>query len=266
MKTFRFDSQTNKSLAKKSLARTSLRLSGAVVLGVSFALSGILAGCGDKTATKTNASSTGNERSAYETTTDHAMGNPKAPITVVEYASVTCSHCANWHETVYPEFKTKYVDTGKVRYVYRPFPTPPVDLANAGHLLANCAPNNKFFDLISIQMKRQKQIFGSSDIKGEYIAMAKSAGMSEDDFDKCMQNEELMDRLQKIIEMGVNDGVTGTPTFFINGKKVKAFTIEDFDKEFAVVLGLPAPKTDAKTDSNKDDTKSEDKESEEKGH
>jgi len=84
---------------------------------------------------------------------DHAIGNPDAKVTVVEYASVTCGHCANWHTSVYPEFKAQYVDTGKVRYVFREFPTPPQRLAHTGFLIANCADENKFFDNISMKRK-----------------------------------------------------------------------------------------------------------------
>ncbi len=221
-----------------------------IAVGLAFTLG--LAACGDKNTKNTKPSSANMERSAYENANDHAIGNPNAPITVVEYASVTCGVCANWHETVKDDFMEKYVKTGKVRFVYREFPTPPVSLANAGHLLANCAPDDKFFDIIAVQFKRQKQIFSSSDIKGEYIKMAKSVGMSEEDFEKCMQNEEEMNRLESIIEEGINAGVTGTPTFFINGKKEKVYTIEDFDKKFAEILGEPVPQT-KKDDEKQDD-------------
>ncbi len=230
----------NDSFAKTAIGRTAIKMSVVCVLGAAL----IVAACGEKP--KKSGKTANNGRSAYENANDHALGNPKAPITVVEYASVTCGHCANWAMSVWPEFKKKYIDTGKIRYVYREFPTPPVDLANAGHLLANCAPDDKFFNIIHVQFERQKQIFASNDIKGEYVAMAKSVGMSEDDFDQCMQNEEEMNRLQAIIEEGINDGVEGTPSFFINGKKEKVYMLEDFDKKFAEILGEPIPKTNAK--------------------
>ncbi len=204
----------------------------------------LLSACGDKTAQTTKGSTDG--RSSYETASDHALGDPAAPITVVEYASVTCGACANWNNNVWYDFRTKYVDTGKVRFVYREFPTAPVDLAMAGHLIANCAPEEKFFDLIHVQFKRQREILSSTDIKGEYVRLAKSAGMSEADFEVCMSNEAEIERLNGVISAGVDAGVTGTPTFFINGEKyARIFKLEEFDKAFAEILGEPIPEPEA---------------------
>lgn len=203
----------------------------------------VLSACGDK-ATSTTSAPAVDGRSSFETVSDHALGNPDAPITVVEYASVTCGHCANWNNTVWDDFREKYVDSGKVRYVYREFPTAPVSLATAGHLLANCAGDDKFFDMIHVQFKRQQDIMTSSDVKGEYIKLAKLAGMNEQDFETCMTNEAEIARLDEIVKAGFEAGVTGTPSFFVNGKKVKAFLIEDFDKAFAEALGEPLPETD----------------------
>ncbi len=210
----------------------------------------VLSACSDK-ATSTSQNTDG-KRTSYEVSTDHALGSVDAPITVVEYASVTCGACANWHTTVWPEFQEKYVDTGKVRFIYREFPTGNVSLANVGHLLANCAGPDKFFGMISVQMKRQNQILSAGrNVKAEYVALAKSAGMTEADFDACMSNQEQTERLQSVLDGGVNAGVNGTPTFFVNGKKEQIFTIEDFDKTFAPILGEPVPtdKTSEKTEN-----------------
>jgi len=199
----------------------------------------LLAACGDKGTKTTSGSVDG--RSIYEVAGDHALGDANAPVTVVEYASVVCAHCANWDKTVWDGFREKYVDTGKVRYVFREFPTSPVTLANAGHLLANCAGEDKFFDMIHIQFKRQREILTSSDVKGEYVRLAKSAGMSEADFEACMTNETEIARLDKVMEDGFAAGVGGTPTFFINGSKKDVYKLEDFDKEIAKALGEPIP-------------------------
>ncbi|MCF6220199.1 MAG: DsbA family protein [Robiginitomaculum sp.] len=210
----------------------------------------VLSACSDK-ATSTSQNTDG-KRTSYEVSTDHALGSVDAPITVVEYASVTCGACANWHTTVWPDFQTKYVDTGKVRFIYREFPTGNVSLANVGHLLANCAGPDKFFGMISVQMKRQNQILSAGrNVKAEYVALAKSAGMTEADFDACMSNQEQTERLQSVLDGGVNAGVNGTPTFFVNGKKEQIFTIEDFDKTFAPILGEPVPtdETSEKTEN-----------------
>jgi len=223
---------------------------------VSFAKTTLLVGasallinaCSDNS-TSTTQSANG-KLAAFEVATDHALGDVNAPITVVEYASVTCGHCANWHTSVWPDLKSKYVDTGKVRYIYREFPTGNVSLANVGHLLANCAGEDKFFGMIGVQMKRQNQILGAgSKVKDEYVALAKSAGMSEADFDACMSNQDQIDRLNAVADAGSNAGVTGTPTFFINGTKEQVFTIEDFDKILAPLLGETSPEADPKADA-----------------
>lgn len=201
-----------------------------------------LAACGDKSAKATKSKVAG--KSGFELANDHGVGDPNAPITVVEYASVTCGHCSNWYNTIWDDFRKTFIDTGKVRYVFREFPTPPVELAHAGHLIANCAPDDKFFSIIGVQFKRQREILTSNDIKKEYIDLAKMAGMNEKEFEACMVNEEENARLAKVEEDGFNMGVTGTPTFFINGKKYSAnevYKVEDFAKVFAEILGEPAP-------------------------
>lgn len=199
---------------------------------ISIAAITMLAACSDAKST----SGIVDARTSYETADDHALGNPDAKITVVEYASVTCPHCANWHETVWPDFREKYVDTGKVRYVFREFPTPPADLARAGFLVANCAPEDKFFNILHVQFKRQREILTSSDIRGEYVLLAKSAGMNEADFDACMANEVENERLNTVINTAFDAGVRSAPTFFINDKKHEVFKLEDFDRMFAEIL------------------------------
>ena len=200
----------------------------------------LLSACGDK---KEKAASTNtNAPTAYTVAGDHIMGNPDAPITVVEYASVTCAHCATWGTTIFPEFEKKFVDTGKVRYVFREFPTPPAELAMAGHLIANCAAEDKFFDIIHVQFKRQREILTAPDKKAEYTKLAKTAGV---DFDTCMADEAEINRLTKVIDDGINIGVGVTPTFIINGKLSKGvYSIESFEKAFAETLGEPIPETD----------------------
>lgn len=200
----------------------------------------MLAACGgDGKATPTSGGA-----SDYEVAGDHATGNADAKVTVVEYASVTCGHCATWHTQVYPEFKTKYVDTGKVRYVFREFPTPPENLATAGFMIANCAADDKFFDNIMLQFKRQKQIFdaaGKGTVRDMYVSIAKSAGLSEEEFEACLVNEDERKRYEAVIQGGLDAGVTSTPTFFINGVKEQVFTLESFDEKIAPILGEPLP-------------------------
>jgi len=201
----------------------------------------MLAACGGD---NSKATATSGGASDYEVAGDHAVGNADAAVTVVEYASVTCGHCASWHTQVYPDFKTKYVDTGKVRYVFREFPTPPENLATAGFMIANCADEAKFFDNIMLQFKKQKQIFAAASngtVRDQYVSIAKSAGLSEAEFEACLVNEDEQKKYEAVIQGGLDMGVTSTPTFFINGVKEQVFTLESFEEKIAPILGEPLP-------------------------
>ena len=129
----------------------------------------------------------------------------------------------------------------------------PLTLLTQGICLANCAADDKFFDLLHVQFQRQVQIRTSRDIKGEFIKLAKSAGMSEADFNACMVNQTEIDRLQAVIVAGSDAGVIFTPTFFINGKVADkaTFTLESFEKLFAETLGEPIPETSETSDTEK---------------
>jgi len=207
------------------------------------------------------ATATGGGASDYEVAGDHAIGNPDAKVTVVEYASVVCGACANFHTSVYPDFKKKYIDSGLIRFVFREFPTSPENLAQAGFLIANCAPEERFFDSVSLQFKRQRQIFkaaGDGTVRKEYVAIAKSSGLSEADFDECLQNQEEIDKYKAVVQGGIDAGVSGTPSFFINGEITKRtasgkqlFTLESWDEHLAPLLGddAPAPEVEAAVDA-----------------
>lgn len=217
-----------------------------IALGITSLLA--LSACGNSGSPKANANG---GQSAYEVADDHAIGNPDAKVTVVEYASVVCGACANFHTSVYPDFKKKYIDSGLVRFVFREFPTSPENLAQAGFLIANCAAEDRFFDNISLQFKRQRQIFkaaGDGTVRREYVAIAKSAGLSETEFDACLQNEEEIARYKAVYQAGIDAGVSSTPSFFVNGEAVKRtssgsqlFTMESWDEYLTPLLGDDAP-------------------------
>jgi len=237
----------------------SLRALRATTLAAALGLSAFaLSACGDKAAT----SSASSGASEFEVAGDHAIGNPDAKVTIVEYASVVCGHCANWHETVYPELKKNYIDTGKVRFIFREFPTAPESLARTGFLIANCAPETKFFDNISLQFKRQKQVFKAASngtVREEYVNIAKSAGLSEEAFIECLGNEEENARYDAVVQGGIDAGVMGTPAFFINGVKTKnapsgkpVYSFETFQEVISPLLGEAVPKAD--TDSANSET------------
>ncbi len=198
----------------------------------------LLSACGDKESTSTPVSTVSGPVpvSKYEVAGDHAAGKPDAPITVIEYASVVCGACANWHNNVYPEFKKKYVETGKVRYIFREFPTAPERLAFAGFTIANCAGEEKFLSNIGVQFKRQRALLSAPDRRQAYEDLAKASGLSIEKYEACLSDPDWKARYDAIVQGGVDLGVSVTPTFFINGTQSKVFKIEDFDEVIQPLL------------------------------
>jgi protein-disulfide isomerase len=151
---------------------------------------------------------------------DMALGNPNAKVTVIEYASASCPHCARFNNEIFPEFRKKYVDTGKVHYVFREFLTPPVEVAAAGFLLSRCAGKDKYFDVLDAIYRGQEQMFTSGDYRGTLLRIAQSFGMSEDQFTKCITDEKALKALNERVQSAMDkDKIQATPTFVINGKK-----------------------------------------------
>jgi len=162
--------------------------------------------------------------SAQEMAGDHALGSPKAPVTVVEYASVACPYCANFNATVIPEFKAKYIDTGKVRYIYRPMLTGVQTIAVSGERLAECAGNDKYFAVIDAMMRGQKEYYayGESDVFARPILLriAKSFGFDEAAFDKCVADPNGLSALNAKNDKYLESGIHSTPTIVVNGKEL----------------------------------------------
>jgi len=166
---------------------------------------------------------------------DMELGDPKAPVTIVEYASMTCPHCAHFHETIYPDLKKKYIDTGKVRFIFREFPLDP--LAAAASALARCAGKEKFFPLIEAFFAQQRQ-WAVQRPEEPMFAIARQAGFTRQSFEQCLDNREVL--------QGIDDErtraaqrflVQSTPTFFINGKLYRGvMTAEELDKQLAPYL------------------------------
>ena len=216
----------------------------ALITGIAT-LTLVACGGGD-TASSTKTSTPEGGNSEYLVPNDHVTGNPDAPVTLVEYASVACGACAGWHNQVYPEFKKKYVDTGKVRYVFREYVTGVPEYADAGFMIALCAPEENYFKNIAFQFKRFSQIMKMGQqgkARDAYIGIAKSAGLSEDDFITCMQNQELRDQYKAKMQTGIDLGVGGTPAFFINGVqyKNKDSRLEALEEVLLPALGEPIP-------------------------
>jgi len=164
-----------------------------------------------------------------------AMGDANAPITVIEYASMTCPHCAHFSETTFPELKKRYIDTGKVRFMFREFPLD--QLAAAGFILARCAGPDKYFPLVETLFAQQREWVVQKPL-APLMAIAKQAGLSQQAFEACLDNRELLEGMEKVRNQAAEKfGVNATPTFFVNGKRLSgALTIEEMEKEFAPYL------------------------------
>jgi protein-disulfide isomerase len=172
---------------------------------------------------------------------DMAMGAENAPVTIIEYASMTCPHCAHFTIETFPKLKERYIDTGKVRYIFREFPLDP--LAAGASMLARCADKDKYFSLIDMLFQTQSQWAVQNPLE-PLFNVVKQAGFSRDSFNTCLdtRNNEGSRKILSGIESGRNRAadkfkVQSTPTFFINGKRVPgALTIEELEKEIAPFL------------------------------
>jgi protein-disulfide isomerase len=165
------------------------------------------------------------------------LGPADAKVTVVEYASMTCGHCAHFAKEVWPEFKKKYVDSGKIYFVFREFPLD--NLAAAASMLARCTGGDKTFPLIEILFEKQTEwAFGEGNPVPKLFEIAKQAGFTQESFDKCLRDQKLLDDITAGRSRAADVfGVSATPTFFINGKRLQdAPTIAAFDKMIEPLL------------------------------
>jgi protein-disulfide isomerase len=158
---------------------------------------------------------------------ERALGNPNAPITVIEYASLTCPHCASFQRDVFPRVKKEFIDTGKIRFIVREFPIGRT--SGAAAIATRCVPPEKYFSLFSAFLLRQPE-WVSQEVRPDAIySVAKSSGLSRAEFDKCATNQTIIDGLTEVKQRGRKFGVVGTPTFFANGRKAQGtITFEEF--------------------------------------
>jgi protein-disulfide isomerase len=165
---------------------------------------------------------------------DESLGAADAPVVIVEYASMTCPHCAHFHETTFPELKKRYIDTGKVRFIFREFPLDP--LAAAGSMLARCAGKDKYFPMLETLFAQQKEWVVQKPLE-PLLGIAKQAGFTQQSFDQCLANQQLLDGIEQSRARGTKLGVSSTPTFFINGNIVRGvLTVEELEKQVAPFL------------------------------
>jgi len=172
-------------------------------------------------------------RSAIERADDMGIGNPDAPVTIVEYASLTCPHCAAFHATVFKELKTNYIDTGKVRFVFRQFPTAPARLAVGGEAIARCQTDDEgYFAFLDLLFEKQRFWVLSQNPGQALRDLSSTMGISPEQFDSCIAYPQTITRIQEVGEHAVDTwAITGTPSFIINGDFAKNIrTLDDFAK------------------------------------
>lgn len=160
---------------------------------------------------------------------EKSFGPADAKVTIVEYASLTCHHCMNFHIQTWPKLKEKYVDTGKVRFIMREFPLD--TLATAGFMLARCSGEDKWYPMLDLLYKTQEGWAHSPNPADALLQTVRQTGMTKDAFEACLSDQKLLEGINKTRDRGKSLGVDSTPTFFINGQKHPgASTLEQFDK------------------------------------
>jgi protein-disulfide isomerase len=152
--------------------------------------------------------------------TDRTLGNPKAPILVVEYAAPSCPHCSRWNRDIFPLLKKDYIDTGKVYYVFRVLPLSQVDVA--AEAMARCLPADNYFQFIDLMFRNQEKWdpeYGISDTHAALVDMGRIAGMSAEQVDTCIGNQAEQKRITQVGQQASTQySINGTPSFIINGE------------------------------------------------
>jgi protein-disulfide isomerase len=148
---------------------------------------------------------------------EQALGDPDAPVTVIEYASLTCPHCASFHREILPGLKERYIDTGKVRLVYRDFPLDQRALDAA--VVAHCAPPESYFGFLDVLFETQENWARAEDHLAALKRLGKLGGLTEAQMEACFADQELADRiLQTRLEAQDQHDISSTPSFIIDGK------------------------------------------------
>ncbi len=168
---------------------------------------------------------------------DNVMGKEDAPVTIIEFSSMTCPHCAIFHKDTLPGLKSKYIDTGKVKYILREFPLDP--LAGAAFMLGRCLPKkDSYFDFIDVLYARQNEWANAKDPINALKTLAKQAGFTDESFKACLDDKELYGKVLAVKNKGSEEfRIRSTPTFFINGTRLEgAQPLAEFEKLIEPVL------------------------------
>ena len=172
---------------------------------------------------------------------DHVLGDDKAPITMIVYASVTCSHCSDWFTNQWPALKKDLVDSGKMRFVLRELPTAPAQMSMLGFMMAECAPTEDYFDVVQYQMENQLMMFKQAEIgkvRAEYDKVARLAGLEDDAaVQSCLENLNHLSHIHKSGYRATAAKVQGVPAFFINGETYKGDQSADALSKLVLEMG-----------------------------
>ena len=238
------------------------------LLGLGLAL----AGCGNDSGDGDGTAQTGlgdRDWNNFGQESDIVLGDPDAPVSIIEYASVTCSHCAQFQVFVFPFIEEEYINTGLVRYTMRPLPTPPTNMARLGFMIARCVPEERYYNFIDALMRTQGEWAFQQDPDARMNALARlaaQAGMSRNDFDTCRLDQTVLDGLNAQVEASAAVGVRSTPTFYINGDQYEGVYPWDMFEPF-IISHLPedlrpAPAEDAAPDAETPEDSAESSDSE----
>jgi protein-disulfide isomerase len=168
---------------------------------------------------------------------DVALGPADAKVTIIEYASLTCSHCAAFHKETYPLLKQRYIDSGKVRFILREFPLDV--LATAGFMLARCEGDSRYYPVVDMLFSQQRGwAFSDKPLEG-LQQMMRQAGFSQQKFESCLRDPKLRDAVNAVRSRAVDKfKISSTPTFFINGRRYSGnMSIDELEKVIKPLLG-----------------------------
>ena len=210
---------------------------GGMKLILGLLVAAIVAGVGYYFYTQQGANNSSNSPTKAVKLADNVMGKADAPITLIEYSSVTCPHCALFHKDTLPDLKEKYIKTGKVKYILREFPLD--QLATAAFMLGRCLPKKEaYFDFIDILYLKQREWAFVEDRVGALKKLAKQAGFTDESFKTCLDDKVLFAQVLEVKNAGSEEfRIRSTPTFFVNGARLEgAQPLEEFEKLFKPLL------------------------------
>ncbi|HNS88005.1 MAG TPA: DsbA family protein [Parvularculaceae bacterium] len=207
-----------------------------------IALPFLVAACGNASSESSNGAGTAAPagKKADILDTDMVLGDPNAPVTLIEYASVTCPHCATFNEQVMPDIKSKYIDTGKVKLIFREFPTAPAPYSIVGSVLARCAAEKsgpEAYFLITDALFRGQRNWIKDNPRDELVKIVGQAGMDEAALEACLERKELADIVNANAKGGMEKyDISGTPQFILDGEKMSYKSKEEFEQLVAAAV------------------------------